>query len=297
MSGPRRVLALLDGTLADPDAPLVRAGDLGLMRGDGVFETVLVEHAVAHELDAHVERLARSAGLLGLPEPGAAAWRRCVAAAVGGWGSQDELSLTLVCSRGMAADGSAGTCFAFGLPMSPRRVRLRETGVSALSLDRGVPLDVVDRAPWLLLGAKTLSYAVNMAAVRYAEEHGADDAIFTAPGGTVLEGPTSSLVVASGGTLRTTPSALGVLPGTTQRALFEEAEADGWRVVEEPMSLDDLRAADGVFLTSAGHKVTRVHTLDGRPLPDSSALAARLLGLLERRYRKRATQSRNAVIM
>ena len=37
-----RVLALLDGGLADPDAPLLRADDLGVMRGDGVFETVLV---------------------------------------------------------------------------------------------------------------------------------------------------------------------------------------------------------------------------------------------------------------
>src|SRR5687767_4609092 len=37
-----RVLALLDGTLADPDAPLIRVDDLGLMRGDGIFETVLV---------------------------------------------------------------------------------------------------------------------------------------------------------------------------------------------------------------------------------------------------------------
>ncbi|WP_199444318.1 aminodeoxychorismate lyase [Umezawaea beigongshangensis] len=293
MTGQSRVLALLDGTLADPGAPLVRAGDLGLMRGDGVFETVLVEHAVARELDAHLDRLARSARSLGLPEPDPAAWRRCVAAAVAGWGRADELSLTLVYSRGTAADGSATTGFAFGLPVSPRRRQLRETGVSALSLDRGVPLGPADHAPWLLLGVKSLSYAVNMAAVRHVEELGADDAIFTAPDGTVLEGPTSSLVVAAGGTLRTTSPSLGVLPGTTQRALFEAAEAAGWRVEEGSMALEDLFAADGVFLTSAGHKVTRVHTLDGRPLRDSAPLAASLLRLLDDRYRKRAHQSRN----
>src|ERR1044072_1066192 len=37
-----RVLAFLDGTLADPDAPHIRVDDLGLMRGDGIFETILV---------------------------------------------------------------------------------------------------------------------------------------------------------------------------------------------------------------------------------------------------------------
>lgn len=288
MTDDQRVLALLDGGLADPGTPLVRAGDLGLMRGDGVFETVLVQHAVAQELPAHLDRLAHSAGALGLPPPDPVAWRRCVAAAVAGWGRADELTLTLVYSRGMAPDGSATTGFAFGMPVSPSRKRLRETGVSVLTLDRGVHPDVVDRAPWLLLGVKSLSYAVNMAAARHVQELGVDDAVFTAPDGTVLEGATSTVVVATDDVLRTTPTSLGVLAGTTQAALFEAAETAGWTVKAEPMTRTDLHDADGVFLTSAGHKVTRVHTLDGRPLRDSSALAASLGELLEARYASRA---------
>jgi len=34
-----RVLAMLNGTLADPDRPLLRVDDLGLIRGDGVFDS------------------------------------------------------------------------------------------------------------------------------------------------------------------------------------------------------------------------------------------------------------------
>ena len=63
-------------------------------------------------------------------------------------------------------------------------------------LDRGYDSDVAERAPWLLLGAKTLSYAVNMAALRYARKHGADDVIFTSSDGRVLEGPTSTVLLA-----------------------------------------------------------------------------------------------------
>ncbi|MBW4722039.1 aminotransferase class IV [Saccharothrix sp. SC076] len=263
------------------------------MRGDGVFETVLVEDAAPRELTAHLARLVRSAGALGLPAPHPAAWRRCVAAAVAGWGRPDELSLTLVHARGTAPDGSAPTSFAFGMPVSPKRRRLRGTGVAVLSLARGVDPDLVGRAPWLLHGVKSLSYAVNMAATRYAESQGADDAVFTAPDGTVLEGPTSTVVVAHDGVLSTTPPDLGVLPGTTQAALFEAAEAAGWRVAARRLALADLWSADGVFLTSAGHKVTRVRSLDGTPLRDSSALAAELSGLLEARYANRAVHSWN----
>ncbi len=210
-----------------------------------------------------------------------------------GWGRPDELSLTLVCTRGTAPDGTATTAFAYGIPVSPRRRQLRRTGVAALSLERGLDPGLVGRAPWLLHGVKSLSYAVNMAATRYVEEQGADDAIFTAPDGTVLEGPTSTVVVAHGDVLRTTPASLGVLPGTTQAALFAAAEAAGWQVRTEPISAADLHAADGVFLTSAGHKVTRVHTLDGTRLRDSSALAAHLARLLESRYPNRAVHSCN----
>ncbi|MGH3816095.1 MAG: hypothetical protein ACRDUV_27215 [Pseudonocardiaceae bacterium] len=50
---PDRVLVLLNDDLADPDA--------SLLRGAGVFETVLVIDGVALELGAHLARLARSA--------------------------------------------------------------------------------------------------------------------------------------------------------------------------------------------------------------------------------------------
>ena len=69
-------------------------------------------------------------------------------------------------------------------------------GIDVILLDRGYDSDVGERAPWLLLGAKTLSYAVNMAALRYAHKQGADDVIFTSADGRVLEGPTSTVLLA-----------------------------------------------------------------------------------------------------
>jgi 4-amino-4-deoxychorismate lyase len=277
------VLAMLDGTLTDPEAPHIRVDDLGLLRGDGVFETVLVVDGTPRELGPHLDRLARSAAMLDLPVPDRAAWERCVDAVLGAWRGDSEMALRLIYTRGAEAGGPP-TGFAMGGPIKEKVRRNRETGVAAITLDRGYHPDLVAAAPWLLLGAKSLSYAVNMAAIRHAEANGAQEAIFVASDGSVLEGPTSTVVIAEGRTLRTPPPTSGILPGTTQGALFRAAEGAGWSTKVEPLWLDDLRAADGLYLASSVRKITRVHTLDGTPLTETPGLRAELTSLDESHY-------------
>jgi 4-amino-4-deoxychorismate lyase len=279
-----RVLAMLDGTIADFNAPHLPVDDLGLLRGDGVFETILVVDGRPRELGPHLDRLARSAAMLDLPVPDRAAWERCVDAALGAWQGGGEFALRLIYTRGRETGDGTPTGFAMAGPIAEKTIRRRETGVSAMTLERGYHPDVVSRAPWLLLGAKSLSYAVNMAAVRYAEANGADEVIFVASDGSVLEGPTSTVVIADGNTLRTTPPSHGILEGTTQGALFRAAEKAGWSTKVEPLRLADLRGADGLFLASSVRRITRVHTLDGTPMADVPALHAELNALYESEY-------------
>jgi 4-amino-4-deoxychorismate lyase len=279
-----RVLAMLDGTLADAESPLIRVDDLGITRGDGVFETILVVDGEPRELGPHLDRLARSAAMLGLPAPDRARWERCVQVVLDNWPAGGEMALKLIYTRGPEFGDGTPTGYAMGLPIGAKVLAARAAGVAAVTLDRGYEPEIVARAPWLLLGAKSLSYAVNMAAIRHAESLGADEAIFVAADGSVLEGPTSSVVVANGRTLRTTPPSSGILPGTTQGALFRAAERAGWATKVEPLTVPDLRAADGVFLASSVRKITRVHTLDGMALPDTAALHQELTGLYESEY-------------
>ncbi len=279
-----RVLAMLDGTLADPEAPHIRVDDLGLMRGDGIFETVLVVDGRPRELGPHLDRLARSAAMLELPPPDRAAWERCVRVVLDAWHGPAEMALKLVYTRGPEFGDGTPTGFAMGLPIAEKALRNRVTGVHAVTLDRGYEPEIVARAPWLLLGAKSLSYAVNMAALRYVESRGAEEAIFIAADGSVLEGPTSNVVIAQGRMLRTTPPSSGVLRGTTQGALFRAAEQAGWVTKVEPLTRPELRAADGLFLASSVRKITRVHTLDGEALPDTTALHTELDALYESEY-------------
>jgi 4-amino-4-deoxychorismate lyase len=280
-----RVLVFLDGTLADPDTAQIKVDDLGLTRGDGVFETILVVDGRPRELRPHLGRLARSAAMLDLPEPDLAAWERVVSLVLEHWTGSAEMVLKLVYTRGSDGDPEAlPTGFALGSEVAPSILKARADGVAAVTLERGFPPDLAERAPWLLLGAKPLSYAMNMAALREARRRDAEDVIFTAADGSVFEGPTSTVVLAKGRTLFTPPSSVGILPGTTQAALFRGAEKAGWSVKVEPLQVADLVAGDGVFMASSVRKLTRVHTLDGARLPDASAVYAELVAAYEAEY-------------
>ncbi|WP_439662129.1 aminodeoxychorismate lyase [Lentzea sp. HUAS TT2] len=279
-----RVLALLDGTLADPDSPQIRVEDLGLMRGDGVFETILVVDGKPRELTPHLDRLDRSAAMLDMAPPPRAEFERAVELVIGNWTGGTEFALKLVYTRGVEGGDGTPTGFALGLEIGAKVLKQRAEGLSAVTLDRGIDADLADRAPWLLLGAKTLSYAINMAALREAERRGAAEVIFTTSDGSVLEGPTSTLILVRGKTLVTPPSKLGILPGTTQYALFRAAERAGWTVLVEPIQTGELYDAEGVFLASSVRKITRVNVLDGKQLPDSAALLTELQGLYESEY-------------
>ena len=286
MSRQLSVVVTLDGEAHDPEMPLLFADDLAAVRGDGVFETLLVRDGGACLVESHLRRLAQSAEMTNLPHPDLATWRHAIEAAVAQWTSVtgDEGALRLVYSRGRES-GSDPTAYLMVSPLAPRVVAARRDGVAALLLERGLPSACVDAMPWLLAGAKTLSYAVNMAALRHAAGNGAGDVIFVSSDGHILEGPRSTVVVAVEGEdgrscLLTPPPWYPILRGTTQQALFEVARDRGYDCDYRTLRPADLFAAQGVWLVSSITLAARVHTLDGRLLMPS-ALAAEVAELVD----------------
>jgi 4-amino-4-deoxychorismate lyase len=264
----------------DPDTPVVTAFDQGLGRGDGVFESVLVTGGATPHLDDHLVRLHRSARLLGLTDPGDQAVRDLVAAVVADWPADVDGACRVFLTRGLG-DGLPPTLLALLAEVPAETVRQRHEGISVVTLSLGVPADFRATAPWLLGGAKTLSYAVNMAAQRHAHALGADDVVFTSLEGRLLEGPTSTVVWAAGGRLHTPPVDTGILAGTTQARLFARAEDDRWPTAVTPGTVADLATADAVWLLSGIRGATPVTRLDGVDRGDSG-LTPRLQELLAR---------------
>jgi 4-amino-4-deoxychorismate lyase len=286
-----QIVGVLGVGPVDPAAPLLRADDLGVLRGDGCFESVRVRDAATGALDgfdAHLDRLARSAERLALPPPPAQAWRELVDQMLAAGRAPGEAVLRLVLTRGVedAAAVPDPVGYAVLAAMPAETLRQRREGVRVLALSRGMPAAAHRDAPWLLGGVKTISYAVAMAALRHARAAGADDVIFVSTDGQVLEAPTASVVWASGGTLHTPPpEPLGILPGITVRALFARAAEHGLGAATRTGTVADLHAADGVWLVSSLRVAVPVVSLDGRPLRTDPALTAhvqRAAGLADR---------------
>jgi len=264
----------------DPTAPVVGAFDLGLGRGDGAFESVLVTGGTTPRLADHLARLHRSAQLMELDHPGDDAVRAVVAAAVADWPADVDGACRVLLTRGLG-EGTPPTLLALLAAVPAETVRQRTAGIAVVSLSLGVPAAFRATAPWLLGGAKTLSYAVNMAAYRHAHRLGADDVVFTSLEGQLLEGPTSTVVWAAGGRLHTPPVETGILAGTTQARLFAAAGADGWGTAVTAGTVADLHAADAVWLLSGIRGAAPVTRLDGVDRGDAG-LTARVQELLAR---------------
>jgi len=289
MTEPQHLLLVVGATAAaesrliDADAqhPQLSVLDVAATRGDGIFETLSIGRGHPQALDAHLERFARSARMLDLAAPELASWRDAVLTIAQRLADHDEAWLKIVLTRGIEGQ-PLPTGWAYGT-VSPDFRRERTEGISVALLDRGLRSDVSATSPWLLAGAKTLSYAVNRAAVREAQRRGSDDVIFVSSDGLLLEGPTSTLVVRRGDELSTPPDSYGILPGTTQIDLFAAADQWGLRTAVGPLTADDLHSADAAWLVSSVRHAAPVRSIDGASLTIDSELSAAMNGFLRAR--------------
>jgi branched-subunit amino acid aminotransferase/4-amino-4-deoxychorismate lyase len=230
-----------DGTRVVPAAEAtVPLTDEGFLRGDAIFEGILVRRGRTHGLEPHLERLARSAAALDLDLPEV---RAPIAELLAAYGARDG-ALRLIVTR-------AGNVRAI---------------VGPTAWPDTMSLAVVEM-PWrsAVSGVKTLSYAANQWAVRQARQAGADDAIIV-DGDVVQELPTGALILVRDGTL-TTPDAetLPILRSVTVAALREITEVAG----TQP-TVADLASADELFVVSATRPGLPVYAL---VLPDGTRVS------------------------
>ena len=273
------------------NTPHIFWNDAAVTRGDGIFETILIRKGEPANLEQHVERFRRSAATLDLPDPGREHWIKATREAVAdyvrerGLAAEDvDAKCVWTMSRGRETTG-VPTAWLTIRPIPDSVLEERKNGVSVVTTPRGYTINRGEggeaEVPWMRVGAKTLNYAASMAALRWARGEGYDDVIYIDPEtDRVLEGATSTVVIVKkGGRLRTPKPGPGILPGTTQAALFAHAEKKGWKCKQKDMYLSELFKAESVWLVSSTRMYARVRKLNGKklPAPDNAAEVQKLI--------------------
>lgn len=254
--------------LVGPDEPVIHADDEALLRSRAAFETTRVYGGRPFKLPEHLARLAGSAARLGLPEVDIGECERLAHLALEA-ASAPEAVLRLVWTAGRENVGRP-TALALVSTIPENLEEMRRRGIELISLPLGLEADLRAVAPWLLGGVKSTSYAVNMAAEAEARRRGADDAVFLASGGIVLEGPVTNVWWRRERILYTPALELGILAGVTRATLMTEAASLGYEIREGAFPLEHLAGAEEAFTSSSVREVMPAVEVDGAPLGEGT---------------------------
>jgi branched-chain amino acid aminotransferase len=220
-----------------------------VVTGQGVFETLLVSDQVPQFFKLHWERLNNSCERLGVRAPAFSVI----------WAGFDQLLDGRVCERG----------------------RLR------ITLFGGVPqqlliMSLVDVEPWprsasviispwtrnansAITGVKSVSYAENALALKWAKDLGFGETLLFNSAGHLAEAATSNILVVLDGEVVTPPLHSGCLPGIT-RGLISE-----FRVREADIDASGLDRATAAALLSSTRGVQPIDAIGERELDVTDA--------------------------
>jgi len=269
-------IAFVNGRFLPWDQATVSIEDRGYQFGDGVYEVIRTYKGVPFELEAHLNRLDRSANELRLLQPySRSRWIAFI---------QEGLNLAryqaakvyIQLTRGVAPRDHAfppqatPTVVMTIRELIPLNERIREDGVTARTCQD---------LRWGRCDIKSVNLLANVLAREEAKAAGVFEAILVRDG-QVTEGSVSNVMAVRAGTIITAPEGPRILSGVTRTVVLRLARKEGIPVQERYLSLDELYGADEVFLTGTTVEVLAVVRVDGktinsgRPGPIVSRLSA-----------------------
>ncbi len=264
----------LNGALHPVDAPVLPAGDVGLLRGYGIFDYFQVRNRTPLFLDDYLNRFFTSASILGLETTLS---RSGIAESIQELLSANSIAdcgARLVLTGGLSPDGFSPGTPNFLILLHPPAQPHEAKGGTMLTHEhlRELP------------EAKTTNYLTGVTLKPRLTKAGAADPLYH-HAGRVLEGARSNVfVVTADGVLAT--SGRSVLRGITRMRVLRLARGDGRLeisgVEERDVAMEELRGAREVFLTSSSYEVLPITQIDEQPVGDGSVgpVARRLLSLV-----------------
>jgi branched-chain amino acid aminotransferase len=257
----------INGVLYDKDNAKVSVYDHGLLYGDGVFEGIRSYGGKVFRLEAHLERIWKSAKAIWLEIPmSREAVEKAIYETLQVNGIEDGY-IRLMVTRGA---GSLGldpnrtsnpqviviTDF---ITLYPDELYRNGLEIITASTIRNHPNALNPRI-------KSLNYLNNIMAKIEALQAGCIEALMLNHKGEVAECTADNVFIASGGQLLTPPTDASILEGITRDVVLELATEAGIPVREMAITRYDVYTADECFVTGTAAEIVPVVKLDNRTI-------------------------------
>ena len=263
------VLIFLNGQLVPEERAVVSVFDRGFLYGDGLFETMRVFRGKPFRWEQHLERLQRGAAFLKIKLPFTPDALRAFADELIAQNKMPDTLLRLTLSRGIGARG-----------YSPKGA---ENPTVVMSL-HPTPVPENNSPPrWKLITSphhlpaneplaqfKTCNKLAQILARAEADAAGADEALLLNTDGFVIEGASSNLFWIERDTICTPPLASGILSGVTRAVVLEICQQLGFQIREANITNEQLKRADGIFVSLSSFGVVEVVSVGGDIVKASS---------------------------
>jgi branched-chain amino acid aminotransferase len=275
----------LNNKIVRKNKALISVFDHGFLYGDGIYETLMVYNGIVFK---HLNRLFRSASLIGLTIPQKpSALRKAVYATVGA-NRQKYAVIRISISRGEGPTGldpalcSKPTLVIMSNPFRDYPQRYYKRGVKvAIVKTRRNYYKAID--PQI----KSLNFLNNILAKREAIEKNAYEALMLNYRGYIAEGTITNVFFVKKGALYTPDVGAGILDGITRRIILNIAKELKIKTTEGKFRAGDIYKADEVFISNTTMEAMPVAEVDDIKITESPG---KITKLIHKAYKKKVAE-------
>ncbi|MDP4912580.1 MAG: aminotransferase class IV [Pseudomonadales bacterium] len=254
-------ISYLNGSWQPIEEARVSVLDRGFMFGDGIYEVIPVYAGKVFTLHRHLLRLANSLAEIQLKNPlSMAAWTTLTEEAVTRSGETTAYVYIQV-TRGLASKRD----HAYPNVEPTVLVMVYHSPILERQEVRPYKMITLEDFRWSRGHIKSVSLMAAGMLKNAALSQGADDAILIRDG-LVMEATASNIFIVKDAVIKTPPKSMHLLHGITRDVVVELALANGLALQECAITAAELAAADEVMITSSGHEVWPVASVDGKPV-------------------------------
>lgn len=260
----RTQLVILNGQFVTREEAMVDIEDRGYQFGDGIYEVIRVYNGKLFTFDEHMRRLYDSARKLDIDiSYQTAQLKQMLTDLV----VRNKLQLGIVYvqfSRGVSARGHA---FPIKETVPSFVAYTKEMNQPLVEIEQGVCSITTEDIRWLRCDIKSLNLLGNILAKQKAKEAGCYEAV-QHRGEIVTEGSSSNVSIVKDGKIITHPANNFILNGITRQKVLQLCQENRIACIEKTFTLDELFAADEIFLTGTTTEVMPIIEMDGKQIGD-----------------------------